>query len=104
MIPLSVYQSVRQVVLLGDQSQLQPTVLSQQGRDTGLQKSLFERYLSSAVKLPVHYSVVSKPRSEKTGFCIGENKDADQLRGNRVADQRLCFHYLDSTIPILPRS
>ena len=26
-------------------------------------------------------------------FCICENKDADQLRGNRKADQRLCFRY-----------
>ena len=34
--------------------------------------------------------------------CIYENKDADQLRGNREADQRLCFRYLDSTIPLLP--
>ena len=24
-------------------------------------------------------------------FCICENKDADQLRGDREADQRLCF-------------
>ena len=24
-------------------------------------------------------------------ICIGENKGADQLRGNREADQRLCF-------------
>ena len=31
------------------------------------------------------------PRHEKTGFCICENKDADQLRGNREADQRLVF-------------
>ena len=37
-------------------------------------------------------------------FCICENKDADQLRGNREADQRLCFHYTDSTIPLLPKS
>ena len=29
----------------------------------------------------------------KPTICIGENKDADQLRGNREADQRLCFHY-----------
>ena len=29
-------------------------------------------------------------------FCICENKDADQLRGNREADQRLCFRYIDS--------
>ena len=35
----------------------------------------------------------------KPVFCICENKDADQLRGNREADQRLCFHYTDSTIP-----
>ena len=40
----------------------------------------------------------------KPDFCICENKDADQLRGNREADQRLCFHYTDSTIPLLPKS
>ena len=34
----------------------------------------------------------------KPTICIGENKDADQLRGNREADQRLCFRYTDSTI------
>ena len=33
-----------------------------------------------------------------------ENKDADQLRGDREADQRLCFRYTDSTIPLLPKS
>ena len=36
--------------------------------------------------------------------CICENKDADQLRGNREADQRLCFRHIDSTIPLLPKS
>ena len=41
-------------------------------------------------------------RHEKTGFCICENKDADQLHGNCKADQRLCFRYTDSTIPLLP--
>ena len=40
----------------------------------------------------------------KPTICIGENKDADQLRGNREADQRLCFRYSDSTIPLLPKS
>ena len=44
----------------------------------------------------------------KPTFCICENKDADQLRGylrgNREADQRLCFHYIDSTIPQLCKS
>ena len=38
----------------------------------------------------------------KPTFCICENKDADQLRGNREADQCLCFRYLASTIPLLP--
>ena len=37
----------------------------------------------------------------KPTICIGENKGADQLRGNREADQRLCFRYLYSTIPPL---
>ena len=40
----------------------------------------------------------------KPAICIGENKDADQLRGNREADQRLCFRYSDSTIPLLLKS
>ena len=39
----------------------------------------------------------------KPAFCICENKDADQLRGNREADQRLCFRYTDSTTPLLPK-
>ena len=39
----------------------------------------------------------------KPDFCICENKDADQLRGDREADQRLCFRYMDSTIPLLPK-
>ena len=48
-----------------------------------------------------------RPKSRvmrKPTFCICENKDADQLRGNREADQRLCFRYTDSTIPLLPKS
>ena len=36
-------------------------------------------------------------------FCIWENKDTDQLRGDREADQRLCFRYIDSTIPLLSK-
>ena len=39
------------------------------------------------------------PGVRKLTFCICENKDAD----NREADQRLCFRYLDSTIPLLPK-
>ena len=40
----------------------------------------------------------------KPTICIGENKDADQLRGNREADQRLCFRYSDSTTALLLKS
>ena len=39
----------------------------------------------------------------KPDFCICENKDADQLCGNREADQGLCFRYIDRTIPPLPK-
>ena len=40
----------------------------------------------------------------KPAFCICENKDADQLRSNCAADQRLCFRYTDCTIPLLSKS
>ena len=40
----------------------------------------------------------------KPVFCICKNKGADQLHDNRAADQRLCIHYKDSTIPLLPKS
>ena len=48
---------------------------------------------------PYHMSLVMR----KPAFCICKNKDADQLRVNREADQRLCFRYTDSTIPLLPK-
>ena len=47
----------------------------------------FNRYLSRLMGKPT--------------ICICENKDADQLRSNCEADQRLCFRYSDSTIPLL---
>ena len=57
------------------------------------------RGTKAKLKAIYHMSrVVRKP-----AFCICENKDADQLRGNRKADQRLCFRYIDSTIPLLPK-
>ena len=47
----------------------------------------------------------------KPDFCICENKGADQLCGNRTnqlcgnctTNQRLCFRYTDSTIPLLSK-
>ena len=46
---------------------------------------------------------MSRPMGKPT-ICIGENKGADQLCGNREADQRLCFRYSDSIIPLLLNS
>ena len=40
----------------------------------------------------------------KPAFCISENKEADQLRGNCKADQHLYFSYTYRTIPLLPKS
>ena len=40
----------------------------------------------------------------KPAFRICENKDADQLRCKCEADQRLCFRYIDSTIPLFSKS
>ena len=40
----------------------------------------------------------------KSAFCICENKDADQLRCNCAAHQRLCFRYSDSTMPLVLKS
>ena len=37
----------------------------------------------------------------KPAFCICVNKDADQLRGNCEADQRLCFRYTDEVVQFL---
>ena len=37
----------------------------------------------------------------KQTICTGENKDADQLHGNREADQRLCFRYSNCTNSLL---
>ena len=37
----------------------------------------------------------------KPDFCLCENEDSDQLCSNYTADQRLCFRYTDSTIPLI---
>ena len=44
------------------------------------------------------------PVMRKPEFCICENKDVDQLRGKREADQCLCFRYTEGIIPLLPKS
>ena len=40
----------------------------------------------------------------KPAFCICENKVVDQLQSNYIADKHLCFCYIDSKIPLLPKS
>ena len=40
----------------------------------------------------------------KLDHCLYENKGVDQLYSNCTADQRLCFGFTDSTIPLLPQS
>ena len=40
----------------------------------------------------------------KPDFTYAKIKGEDQLRCNCAADQRLCFRYVDSTIPLLPKS
>ena len=61
-------------------------------------EALARQQASSA--LHVHVPEMSQC-IRKTTKCFGENTGADQLRGNREADQRLCFRYTDSTIPLL---
>ena len=49
-------------------------------------------------------NLFEQPHEKTNNLHICENKDADQIRGNREADQRLCFHYTDSTVPFLLKS
>ena len=37
----------------------------------------------------------------KQRFCIDEINDTDQFLSNCEADQRICFRFTDSTIPLL---
>ena len=40
----------------------------------------------------------------KSALRICEIKGTDQLLGNGLADQRLCFCYIDKTIPLIYKS
>ena len=61
------------------------------------------RNVSDKKRMGVQCDLYNMSRDvRKPDFCICENKDADQLRGNREADQRLCFRYTDSVaLPFL---
>ena len=45
-----------------------------------------------------------EPRREKTGFMHMRKQRRRSASRYREADQRLCFRYTDSTIPLLPKS
>ena len=62
--------------------------------------AVWENY-SDTHNFMLHMYVYMSRVYRKLAFCIYENKDVDQLRGNHEADQRLCFRYIDSTIPLL---
>ena len=40
----------------------------------------------------------------ESAFCIYEIKGTDQLCSNYTADKHFCFRYIDSAIPLLPKS
>ena len=63
-------------------------------------EDLFLKDFIARLKGTVYMSLAIR----KPAFFICESKDADQLRGNREADQRLCFRYLDSAVTLLPKS
>ena len=51
--------------------------------------------------------IVMQNKSRRMGkptLSVGENKGTDQLRSNCEADQRHCFRYANSTIPVLSKS
>ncbi|XP_048248196.1 helicase with zinc finger domain 2-like isoform X1 [Haliotis rufescens] len=55
MIPIILFQDVKQVVLIGDHRQLQPPVKEVAAKQLGLNKSLFERYAPKALMLSTQY-------------------------------------------------
>ena len=65
---------------------------------------MFTVYLCSYVTKGIIIMFYLSCHMGKPTICLGENKGADQLRGNREADQRLCFRYSDNTVPLLLKS
>ena len=47
---------------------------------------------------------INQPPHEKTNNLHRQKQSADQLCSNWEADQRLCFRYMDGTIPLLSES
>ena len=58
----------------------------------------------SYAEISLNWQIKLSHVMRKPTFYKCENKDTDQLRSNREADPRLCFHYIDSTTPLLSKS
>ena len=71
-----------------------------------LDATKFRLHMTIAVERDVKHKINQQMSHlvRKPTICTGENIGADQLRGNREADLRLCFRYTDSTIPLLLKS
>ena len=56
----------------------------------------------------VHYAKTKQRQmsrvKRKQAFAYAKTKGTDQLSSYCTADQRLCLHYIDSTIPLLFKS
>ena len=87
-----------------------PYPLGHGGRFKEIATDDFVNLEQKAIDQPISSILLLVPKDpmslvmRKPAFCICENKDADQLHGNREADQRLSFRYTVSTIPLLPKS
>ena len=75
------------------------TVLNFESRGSNKETYLLDKHTLATVLIIKLSRIVRKP-----DYCLCENKGADQLRSNCEADQRLCFRYSDSTIPLLLKS
>ena len=90
------------VIQITDTMYTEPSVLH-----TLLHKLFFYTWICRAESFTWHSSsrrIYLSRHMGKPTICIGENKGADQLRSNCEADQRLCFRYSDSTVPLLLKS
>ena len=74
----------------------------------GVYLFFLSKYLKIIRFFPMKFSIFTAEKNlymshhmGKPTICIGENEGADQLRSNCEVDQRLCFRYSDSTVPLL---
>ena len=93
--------SVLSLILLRCSSGLVVTCVIQNDATWAVVRVICMYTITSKTLLSSRVMVYMSRLMRKPTICICENKDADQLRGNREADQRLCFRYSDSTIPPL---